>query len=185
MPRSPDGGRMRPGSPNGNCKWADTEWAQAAQLDWVHFSFEEAPQLLETEHFILTTRRKSFCPLSFFCKISQRSMVTWWEAVGFTDVIIARLLDNMQWWGQKSGRSEVAGKVYFLSHSAIVCHSFPFFLSHPAIVRHPNPQFPCRVAPCFNIVATMMSASNLPYRCPKMGTRGVGQRCLDCLNCNK
>ena len=74
MPRSPDGGRMRPGSPNGNCKWADTEWAQAAQLDWVHFSFEEAPQLLETEHFILTTRRKSFCPLSFFCKISQRSM---------------------------------------------------------------------------------------------------------------
>ena len=72
MPRSPDGGRMRPGSPNGNCKWdTDTECAQA-QLDWVHFSFEEAAQLLETEHFILTTRRKSFCPLNLFLQIQSK-----------------------------------------------------------------------------------------------------------------
>ena len=72
-------------------------------------------------------------------------------------------------WEERSGR-----KSLIFCPTALLFAIVSIFLSHPAIVRHPNPQFPCRVAPCFNLVATMMSAWSLQYRCPKMGTKGVG-----------
>ena len=65
-------------------------------------------------------------------------------------------------WEERSGRKSLIFCPTALLF-AIVFH----FLPHPAIVHHPNPHFPCRVAPCFNLVATIMSAWNLQYRCPK------------------